>query len=37
MRSTEAVTDAIGDPYIIIDVEMEMLQVGEPLMMVDIL
>jgi hypothetical protein len=37
MRPTEAVSDAIGDPYLIIDVEMELLQVGEPLMMVDVL
>ena len=36
-RSTEAVTDTIGDTYLILDVEMELLQVGGSLLMVVIL
>ena len=32
-RSTEAVNDMICAPYLILDVEMELLQVGGPLMM----
>jgi hypothetical protein len=36
-RSTEAVKNTIGDTYIILDVEMELLQVGGPLLMVVIL
>jgi hypothetical protein len=36
-RSTEAVNDTIGDTRLILDVEMELLQVGGPLMMAVIL
>ena len=36
-RSTEAVNDMICAPCIILDVEMELLQVGGPLLMVVIL
>jgi hypothetical protein len=37
MRPTKAVGDVIGDPYLILDVEMELLQVGEPLLMAGVL
>jgi hypothetical protein len=37
MRPTEAVNDMIGDTSLILDVDMEMLQVGGPLLMVVIL
>jgi hypothetical protein len=33
MRSTKAFNDTIGDTYLILDVEMELLQVGGPLLM----
>jgi hypothetical protein len=33
MRPTEKVKDMIGDTYLILDVEMELLQVGGPLLM----
>jgi hypothetical protein len=36
-RSTKAVKDTIGDPYLILDIEMELLQVGETLLMVVVL
>jgi hypothetical protein len=36
-RSTEAVSDTIFTPFIILDVELELLQVGGPLLMVVIL
>ena len=36
-RSTEAVNDTICAPYLILDVEMELLQVGVPLLMVVVL
>jgi hypothetical protein len=37
MRLTEAVNDTIGDTCLILDVEMELLQVGGPLLMAVIL
>ena len=37
MRTTEAVNDTICASCIILDVEMELLQVGEPILMVVIL
>jgi hypothetical protein len=37
MRLTEAVNDTTGDTYRILDVDMELLQVGGPLLMVVIL
>ena len=37
MRLTEAVNDIIGDTFLILDVEMELLQVCGPLLMVVIL
>ena len=37
MRPTEAVNNTIGDTCLILDVEMEMLQVGGPLLMVVVL
>jgi hypothetical protein len=37
MRSTKEVSDMIGDTYLILDVVMELLQVGGPLLMVVIL
>jgi hypothetical protein len=37
MRSTDAENDMICAPYLIIDVNMELLQVGGPLLMVVIL
>jgi hypothetical protein len=36
-RPTEAVNDIIGDTYLILDVDMELLQVGGPLLMLLIL
>jgi hypothetical protein len=36
-RSTKAVNDTIGDTCLILDVDMELLQVGGPLMMLVIL
>jgi hypothetical protein len=36
-RSIELVNDMVCDPYLILDVEMEMLQVGGQLMMAVIL
>ena len=37
MRPIEAVNDMIGDTCLILDVDMELLQVGGPLLMVVIL
>jgi hypothetical protein len=37
MRSIEAVSETVGDTCLIVDMEMELLQVGGPLMMVVIL
>jgi hypothetical protein len=36
-RLTEAVSDMIGDTCLILDVDMELLQVGGPLLMVVVL
>jgi hypothetical protein len=37
MRPTEAYIETIGDTYLILDVEMELMQVGAPILMVVIL
>jgi hypothetical protein len=37
MRLTKTVHDTIGDTFFILDVDMELLQVGRPLLMVVIL